>query len=158
MKYFLLDKIIAFEKGSMAQAIKCITFSEDILHDHFPDFPVMPGAMLVEAAAQLGSFLFEMSINENEKPVRRSILVQIDKAKFHHFVEPGERLLLTARLDNPSLSSTRCPVVIESDEKKISSLTLTLASRQIQSEHLHRQRRRIYRIWTRGLDPAPVII
>lgn len=158
MRYYLLDKITAFEKNVMAKAVKCVTFSEETLHDHFPDFPVMPGALLVEAAAQLASFLFEMSINDaNTRPIRRSILVQIDHAKFHHFAEPGDRLTLTAQLVNPTVSSTRCDVCIAVDAQKISTMTLTLVSRQIESEHLHEQRRYIYRIWTRGLEPAPVI-
>lgn len=154
MKYYLLDKITAFEKGKSARAIKCITFSDETLHDHFPDFPIMPGALLVESAAQLASFLFEMSINNpGEESPRRSILVQIDKAKFHSFAQPGDRIELTATLTGPTVSSTRARVVLEVEGKKIAAMTLTLASRKIESPHLHEQRRRIYTIWTRDLKP-----
>ncbi|MDH4129793.1 MAG: beta-hydroxyacyl-ACP dehydratase [Spirochaetota bacterium] len=159
MKYFLLDKIISFEKGISAKAVKCISYSDEILHDHFPDFPVMPGALLVEASAQLGSFLFEMSINEKEnKTIRRSLLVQINKAKFHRFAEPGDKIILSAELIDLSISSAHCKVLLEVEKEKVASMMLTLVSRNIQSESIHDQRRRIYEVWTRNLNPKPDIV
>ena len=57
MRYFLLDKITAFEPGKRACGIKCVTLTDDILHDHFPDQPLLPGALLLESMSQLGGFL-----------------------------------------------------------------------------------------------------
>ena len=159
MRYFLLDKIIAFEKGVIAKGIKCISLSEEILHDHFPDIPIMPGALLIEAAAQLGSFLYELTINaENDKLIRRSILAQVDKAKFNRAVEPGDKVILTAKLVETTVNSTKCDVLLEIENKKVSTMTLTLISKYIDSERIHEQRKYLYHLWTKDLNPKPYII
>ena len=100
-----------------------------------------------------------MSINKREdKVIRRSILVQIDKAKFHKFVEPGDKIILFAELIDLSISSAHCKVLLEVEKEKVASMTLTFVSRNVQSESIHEQRRRIYDVWTRNLDPKPDIV
>ena len=158
MRYFLLDRVTAFERGKMAEAIKCVTLTDDVLHDHFPDNPIMPGALMVESAAQLASFLFEMSINTDHNTIRRSILAQINNAKFNHFVEPGDRIHLRAELMDATDSSARARVHLEVEGKKIASMTLTLVSRQILSQSVHQQRRQLYKLWTKGLKDIPEIL
>ena len=54
MRYLLLDRITALDPPDRATGIKCCALSEDYLADHFPGHPVMPGALLLEALAQLG--------------------------------------------------------------------------------------------------------
>src|SRR5258708_7849580 len=100
MRYFLLDKITAFEPGKRACGAKCVTLTDDILHDHFPDHPVLPGALLIEAMSQLGGFLVEMSFHEGSGPVRRAVLAQIKDAKFHRACTPGDRIELEVVLES----------------------------------------------------------
>ena len=51
MRYFLLDRVTDVVPGESARGIKNVTLTDDVLHDHFPDFPILPGALLVEAFA-----------------------------------------------------------------------------------------------------------
>src|SRR5882762_10387555 len=102
MRYFLLDKITAFEPGKRACGVKCVTLTDNILHDHFPDHPLLPGALLLESMSQLGGFLVELSFHPGPGagPVRRAVLAQIKEAKFHRACEPGDRIELEAILES----------------------------------------------------------
>ena len=61
MRYYLIDKVTELSVGRRARGVKCATLTDEILHDHFPDFPMLPGALIVEAAAQLAGFLLEIA-------------------------------------------------------------------------------------------------
>ena len=63
MRYYLIDKVTELELGERARGVKCVTLTDEVLHDHFPDYPMLPGALIVEAAAQLAGFLLEMTFN-----------------------------------------------------------------------------------------------
>src|SRR6185295_4742030 len=89
MRYILLDRVTELEPGRRARGKKAITLTDDVLHDHFPDFPIYPGALLVEAAAQLAGFLLEKSRNQPGEPEARALLVQIDRTKFYRPARPG---------------------------------------------------------------------
>ncbi len=52
MRYLLIDRVLRLERNKSVLAIKNVTLSEDVYADHFPGFPVMPGALMIEAAAQ----------------------------------------------------------------------------------------------------------
>ena len=83
MRYFLIDKVTDLVVGERARGVKNITLSDEILHDHFPDYPIMPGALILEAAAQLAGFLLEMTFNKAGAPLLRALLIQVQQAKFH---------------------------------------------------------------------------
>src|SRR5260221_14130774 len=107
MRYFLLDKVTSFEAGKRASGVKCVTLTEDILHDHFPDHPVLPGALLLESMSQLGGFLVELSFHKGGGPVLRAVLAQIKDAKFHRACAPGDRIELEAVLESQLESAAR---------------------------------------------------
>src|SRR6478735_1714109 len=80
MRYFLLDQITSFVPNESATGIKNVSLTDQVLHDHFPDYPILPGALIVEAMAQLSGFLLESG---DPAAPERAILAQIEKAKFH---------------------------------------------------------------------------
>ena len=153
MRYFMLDRVTKFTKGISACGIKNITLTDDILHDHFPDYPVFPGAMLIEAMAQLGGFLLEMSVNTTSS-VRWALLAQVDKAKFHNLAEPGDQLRLSAELDEQMDDAAKINIIVNCGETKIASAKLTFVLKPIESDKIHAQRRYCYRLWTKKLKPA----
>ena len=157
MRYFLLDKVIDFVPGVRARGLKNVTLSDDVLMDHFPDFPVMPGALVIEAAAQLGGFLIEMSAEADPNPPRRALLAQIRRAKFYQPAQPGDQIeldvKLTATLDGAA--ELECEATVGGARSLEATLTFML--RTVDSERVHEQRRRLYRVWTRDLEPKPVI-
>src|ERR671930_270020 len=102
MRYFLIDKVTELTVGRSARGVKNVTLTDEVLHDHFPDHPVMPGALILEAAAQLAGFLLEATVNtalDDQQPPRRALLVGVDLAKFHDFAGPGDQIELHVSID-----------------------------------------------------------
>ena len=157
MRYFMIDRITELKVGESAVAVKNVTLSEDILQDHFPDYPVFPGALIIEAMAQLSGFLLEMTMNKPGK-VRRALLGQVDRAKFHNMAEPGDQLIITVRIDHQmeDAAQVKCSAAVSGE--KVSSALLTFVMKHLDSERIHRQRRYFYNIWTRKLDNLPEIL
>src|ERR1044071_5054987 len=100
MRYYLIDKVTSLDLGKEARGIKCVTLTDEILHDHFPDYPMLPGALIVEAAAQLAGFLLEMSFNGDGRPLVRALLVQVQRAKFYNAVGPGDSMEVVFTIDS----------------------------------------------------------
>ena len=86
----MVDRIIETDGSSRMVGIKNVTINEPFFQGHFPDHPVMPGVLLVEALAQVGVVLLLC-----KDPDRTSKLVYfsgIDKCRFRHPVVPGDQL------------------------------------------------------------------
>ncbi|MDH5492093.1 MAG: beta-hydroxyacyl-ACP dehydratase [Myxococcales bacterium] len=159
MRYFLLDRITELVLGERARGIKCVTLTDPTLHDHFPDHPILPGVLAVEAAAQLAGFLIEIS-EERAEPLsdpRRALLAKIDRTKFYRPAEPGDRIELLATLDRSLEGAARVDVEASIDGERSMRGQLTFMMRSIASDRVHEQRRALYRLWTKGLDlPVPI--
>jgi len=93
--FLLVDKIIALDESSIV-GIKNVTFNESFFQGHFPDEPVMPGVLLVEALAQTGGLLVLNSVDEPEK--YSTYFLKIDKLKFKAKVVPGDTVVLKMEL------------------------------------------------------------
>jgi 3-hydroxyacyl-[acyl-carrier-protein] dehydratase len=158
MRYYLIDKVTALQVGTSATGVKCVTLTDDILHDHFPDHPMLPGALIVEAAAQLAGFLLEMTFNRPDAPVLRALLVQIQRAKFHEAVGPGDRLEIVTTLESERESSAQVAFHATVEGKDVARGTLTFVLRSIDSARVHEQRRYVYGLWTRGFSPPLVVL
>lgn len=156
MRYYLIDKVTELSVGRRARGVKCATLTDEILHDHFPDFPMLPGALIVEAAAQLAGFLLEMSFNRPDRPVVRALLVQIQRAKFSAPVGPGDRLEIEATIDSSRETSAQVGFTATVDGKDAARGTLTFVLRTIESARVHEQRRYVYALWTREFAPPLV--
>lgn len=157
MRYFLLDKITSFEPGKSAGGVKCVTLTDEVLHDHFPDHPLLPGALLVEAMSQLAGFLVELSFHQGNGPVRRAVLAQIKDAKFHSGCKPGDRIDLRAALESQLEGAARVSAMASVDGEPVARAELVFVLRDTASPSLHEQRRQIYRLWTQDLKPQPSI-
>jgi 3-hydroxyacyl-[acyl-carrier-protein] dehydratase len=156
MRYYLIDKVTDLRVGTSATGVKCVTLTDDVLHDHFPDYPMLPGALIVEAAAQLAGFLLEMTFNRPGEPVVRALLVQIQRARFHEPVGPGDRLEIVTTIEADRESSAQVGFQATVEGKAAARGTLTFVLRSIDSPRVHEQRRYVYGLWTRGFSPPLV--
>ena len=86
----LVDRIVENEPGKRIVGLKNVTFNEPFFQGHFPDHPVMPGVLIIEAMAQTGGILLMDSV---ENPEGKLVyFMSIDKAKFRKPVVPGDQL------------------------------------------------------------------
>lgn len=92
--FLLLDRVIAFEKGTQITALKNVTVNEPFFQGHFPGHPVMPGVLIVEAMAQAAGVLVKLSERDNMDQIKVFYLVKVDKARFNRIVVPGDQLRL----------------------------------------------------------------
>lgn len=157
MRYFMIDRILEFNKSQNAVAVKNISLSDDVLSDHFPELPIYPGAFIIESAAQLGGFLVEMSLNTSSR-VRRAMMVQVDQAKFYQPAEPGDQLLLSAEIDSVLDDAARVMVKVSCVDNKVARVLITFVLKEVPWEKIHEQRRSLYRIWTKNIKELPEIL
>ncbi len=89
----LVDKVIEIDGGNSIVAIKNVTFNEPHFMGHFPDKPIMPGVLIIEAMAQAGSIMVANSGNFNPEE-KLVYFMSISEAKFRKPVVPGDVLEL----------------------------------------------------------------
>ena len=110
--FLMIDKVIEIEKGVRIKALKNVSYNEPYFQGHFPDKPVMPGVLIVEAMAQAGVVLINFS-SENDDEF--FYLGGIDKARFRKPVRPGDQLIIEM-----SIVRKRSKVYIVSGECSVS--------------------------------------
>ncbi len=89
--FLLVDKVLEFEEDVSIRALKNVTVNEPHFTGHFPDFPVMPGVLIVEAMAQVGGILaFQSAPKDQEFLV---YFTGIDGVRFRKPVRPGDQLI-----------------------------------------------------------------
>ena len=93
--FLLVDYIEDYEPGQYAVGYKCVTYREDFFNGHFPQEPVMPGVLTVEALAQVGSVAI-LSLEENKGKV--AYFGAINKCKFKGKIVPGDKVKLETRI------------------------------------------------------------
>ena len=94
----LVDKIVAMGATSIV-GVKNVTANEPFFQGHFPEEPVMPGVLQIEAMAQCGGLLVLSQLDEPEK--WSTYFLKIDDVKFRHKVVPGDTLLFRVELLGP---------------------------------------------------------
>ena len=97
--FLLIDRITEVEIGSHIKAIKNVTANEPFFQGHFPQEPIMPGVLLVEAMAQTGGLLVLNSVDEPER--YSTYFMKIDGVKFRQKVVPGDTLIFRLQLISP---------------------------------------------------------
>ena len=94
--FLLIDKIIDIDGDNSATGIKNVTVNEPHFQGHFPDQPVMPGVLIIEAMAQTAGSICILNKMSSEKPSLVYFLT-IDNAKFRRPVVPGDRLEINVK-------------------------------------------------------------
>ncbi|PIK96533.1 3-hydroxyacyl-ACP dehydratase, partial [Synechococcus sp. 60AY4M2] len=93
--FLLVDRVVEYQPGQRAVGLKNVTFNEPFFQGHFPNRPIMPGVLIVEAMAQLGGIVLTKL---PDVAGRLALFAGIDGVRFRRPVLPGDQLLLSANL------------------------------------------------------------
>lgn len=96
--FLLIDRVIEMDKGNSLVAIKNITANESYFAGHFPNRPVMPGVLILEAMAQAGAVLAYKSTDTTPEDGVLYYFAGIDSVRFRKVVEPGDQLRLEVKV------------------------------------------------------------
>ena len=90
--FLLVDRVVELEPNKRVLAYKNVSANENFFNGHFPGQPVMPGVLVIEALAQAGGLLTQLSRDASSTENKLFYLVKVDGAKFSRMVVPGDRL------------------------------------------------------------------
>lgn len=93
----MIEKVLEVEDGEYAKGIKCVSVNEPYFAGHFPDAPIMPGVLVIEACAQLCSITMESQGTEDDKIY---VLLKCEEFKFLRPVIPGDCLEIKVRKES----------------------------------------------------------
>ncbi|UCZ52999.1 3-hydroxyacyl-ACP dehydratase FabZ [Bacillus shivajii] len=93
--FLLVDRILEVEEGQRAVGIKNVSANEDFFNGHFPDYPVMPGVLIIEALAQVGAVAM---LKKEENRGKLAFFAGIDGCRFKGQVKPGDQLKLEVEM------------------------------------------------------------
>jgi 3-hydroxyacyl-[acyl-carrier-protein] dehydratase len=94
----LVDRVLDWESGKQIRAIKNVSANEEFFNGHFPNKPVMPGVLMIEALAQTAALLAFLTMGQ--KPDENAVVyfLGIDGARFKRPVEPGDQLVMEVEI------------------------------------------------------------
>jgi len=93
--FLLVDKVTEMEEGKRVVGLKNVTINEPFFQGHFPEYPVMPGVLILEALAQVGAIAV-LDMEQNKGKI--GFLAGVDKCRFKRQVQPGDQLRLEVEI------------------------------------------------------------
>ncbi len=126
--FLLVDRVIELEPNKRIRAIKNVSINEPFFQGHFPGHPVMPGVLVLEALAQVGGLLTQLSITRSADDTDQLFyLVKIDNARFSRMVVPGDQLDMEVVLKRTIRNMAQYDCVARVDGKEAASAMILCA-------------------------------
>ena len=122
--FLLCDRIISQEYCKSVVGIKNVTVNEPVFQGHFPDNPIMPGVLILEAMAQVGGFIFLDGETSSEVSLK-GLIAGFDKAKFMRIVVPGDTLVIEGTFISKLGSLAKINATASVNQKKVASAEIT---------------------------------
>ncbi|MBE3591348.1 MAG: 3-hydroxyacyl-ACP dehydratase FabZ [Thermoanaerobacter sp.] len=119
--FLLVDRIIEIEEGKKAVGIKNVTANEPFFQGHFPDNPIMPGVLIVEALAQVAGIAV---MNIEEFKGKLGLFTGIDKCRFKKVVRPGDQLVLEVLIDSIKMGLVKAKGVAKVGDEVVATAEL----------------------------------
>src|ERR1700728_3829431 len=120
--FLLIDRVIEMERKQRIVAIKNVTINEPHFQGHFPDYPIMPGVLMVEAIAQAGGALLLSEIPDRASKLMVS--TSIENARFRRPVTPGDQLRIEVTVLNWRSRAVKMAGAITVDGKLVCDATV----------------------------------
>lgn len=129
--FLLVDRVTAIDIGKSIVAYKNVSVNEPFFEGHFPDNPVMPGVLIVEAMAQAAGILGFKTANKTPEDGSIYYFVGIDNARFKRKVVPGDQVVLSAKVlaEKRGIWKFDCEATV--DGEMVCSATIMCADRKV---------------------------
>jgi 3-hydroxyacyl-[acyl-carrier-protein] dehydratase len=128
--FLLVDRVLSVTAGESIVAIKNVTYNEAHFVGHFPQLPVMPGVLVVEALAQASGVLAWESAQAEEQGVTILLLAGLEDVRFKQPVRPGDQLVLKSQLLKHRRSVWRFRCVAEVGELVVAEAEIVMVTRK----------------------------
>lgn len=129
--FLLVDRVVELVEGESIVAYKNITMNEEVFNGHFPQNPIFPGVMIIEALAQASGILGFVSINKKPDEGSIYLLAGIDDVRFKRPVIPGDRLQLESRVLSKKRTIWKFECKATVDGALIASATIICAEHKV---------------------------
>ncbi len=131
--FLLIDRVLSYEAGKSLVGLKNVTFNEPFFQGHFPQHPIMPGVLILEALAQASGILAFRSTDTKPSDGSLYYFVGIDKARFKQPVMPGDQLKLEVEVIRVIHSVWKFHAAAKVDGEVVASAELMCAARKLGS-------------------------
>jgi len=129
--FLLVDRVVELKEGESIIAYKNMSINEQVFQGHFPDFPIFPGVMIIEAMAQAAGILGFKTMDKKPQDGSIYMFVGVDKARFKRQVVPGDRLQLEAKIVAVKRGIWKFECKASVDGEMAASATILCADRQV---------------------------
>jgi len=129
--FLLVDRVLSFEKNKSLTAMKNVTFNEPIFTGHFPQAPIFPGVLILEALAQSTALCAFKSLGGYPSEETLYLLVGIDKARFKRQVTPGDQLFFEVEVEKEKRGIWRFDAKATVDGELACSAAVLIAKNEI---------------------------
>ncbi len=129
--FLLVDRVLDYKPFEYLIATKNVTINEPFFQGHFPENPIMPGVLMLEALAQACAILSDLSRTPKEGYKFLYFFASIDNAKFKHVVTPGDQLRLEVKLQMKKRDFWKMQATAYVDEKIACSADLMSAAKEV---------------------------
>jgi len=130
--FLLVDRVLELTPGESIVAIKNVSVNEPFFNGHFPEHPVMPGVLIVEAMAQAAGILGFKTMNKTPEDGSIYYFVGSDKLRFKRPVVPGDQLKLEASIVSERRGIWKFDVKATVEGDTVSSATILCADRKVE--------------------------
>lgn len=127
--FLLIDRVVDYVENDYLHAIKNVSMNEPFFQGHFPEYPVMPGVLILEALAQATGILAFQSMEQKPGADNLYLFVGIDNARFKKQVVPGDQLHLKVKLLKEKRGIWKFEAEAYVDDQLAASATLMGAAR-----------------------------
>ncbi len=127
--FLLVDRVVELNLGESIVAYKNITVNEELFQGHFPDKPLFPGMLTLEAMAQTAGILGFKSMDKKPEDGSMYMFVGADNVRFKRQVVPGDKLMLRAKVLSVRRGIWKFEVSADVDGELCSSATILCADR-----------------------------
>lgn len=130
--FLLIDRVLSYDSEGALEAIKNVTFNEPIFTGHFPQSPIFPGVLILEAMAQACALHAFKSLGGYPSEETLYLLVGIDKARFKQQVVPGDQLHISVTLTRSRRGISKFDAVGTVDGNAVCNSEVVIAKNEIE--------------------------